>query len=127
MSTNEYIKFASLLPKSVFDDDDDKLKSVEKDGQLMFVRSTDCGKIPNISVWLEAFHVFVAIYCSKFPAEIGHLMTYTQIIQGISMSSGDNVASTMMKSLDSGVKLLLVHVPGILKTQICFRTRLLRA
>lgn len=73
----------------------------------MFVRSNDSGKI---SVWLEAFHVFVAIYCSKFPAEIGHLMTYAQIVQGISKSSGDDVASTMMKSLDSGVKLLLVRL-----------------
>ena len=71
----------------------------------MFVRSIDSGKIRNISVWLEAFHVFVAIYCSKFPAEIGHLMTYAQIVQGISKSSGDDVALTMMKSLDSGVKL----------------------
>ena len=93
----------------------------------MFVRSIDSGKIRNISVWLEAFHVFVAIYCSKFPAEIGHLMTYAQIVQGISKSSGDDVASTMMKSLDSGVKLLLVRVPGILKTRNSFRTRLLRA
>lgn len=73
----------------------------------MFVRSNDSGKI---SVWLEAFHVFVAIYCSKFPAEIGHVMTYAQIVQGISKSSGDDVASTMMKSLDSGVKLLLVRL-----------------
>ena len=93
----------------------------------MFVRSIDSGKIRNISVWLEAFHVFVAIYCSKFPAEIGHLMTYAQIVQGISKSSGDDVASTMMKSLDSGVISCSWCVPGILKTRNSFRTRLLRA
>lgn len=50
----------------------------------MFVRSNNTVKIRSISIWLEAFHVFVAIYCSKFPAEIGHLMTYAQIVQGIS-------------------------------------------
>ena len=58
----------------------------------MFICSNESGKIRNISVCPEAFHVFVAIYCSKFPAEIGHLMTYAQFVQGISKSSGDDAA-----------------------------------
>lgn len=57
----------------------------------MFVRSNNSGKIRNINIWLEAFHVFVAIDCSKFPAEIRPLMTYAQIVQGISKSTDDIV------------------------------------
>jgi hypothetical protein len=89
--SNEYVKFATLLPKSSFDVDE-KFRSEEKDGQLMFVKSSEAGQIRNINVWLEAFHIFVAIYCSKFPSEEGHLMTYAQIIQCIAKSCGEDTA-----------------------------------
>lgn len=58
----------------------------------MFVRSNSSGKIRIIFIWLEAFHVIVAIYCAKFPVEIGHLMTYAQIVQGVSKASVDDAA-----------------------------------
>ena len=88
---NEYVKFASLLPKSGFEQDD-KFKSIERDGQLIFVKSPDYGHIRTIGKWTEAFHVFVSIYCSKNPSEIGQLMTYAHIIQGIARSCGDEAA-----------------------------------
>lgn len=88
---NEFVKFASLLPKSPFDADE-KIKSIKKDGQLFFVKSTEAGQIRNLTTWLQAFHVFVPIYCSNHPSEVVHLMTYAQIIQGIAKTCGDDAA-----------------------------------
>lgn len=88
---NEFVKFATLLPKSPFDQDE-KFKSIEKDGQLVFVRTTETGQIKSITTWLQAFHVFVAIYCSNHPTEVSNLMTYAQIIQGIAKTCGDDAA-----------------------------------
>lgn len=88
---NEFVKFASLLPKSPFDADG-KFKSIEKDGQLLFIKSTEAGQIRNLTTWLQAFHVFVAIYYLNHPSEAGHLMTYAQIIQGIAKTCGDDAA-----------------------------------
>lgn len=45
---NEFVKFATLLPKSPFDLDE-KFKSIEKDGQLVFVRTTETGQIKSIT------------------------------------------------------------------------------
>ncbi|XP_061175344.1 uncharacterized protein LOC133184330 [Saccostrea echinata] len=88
---NEYIKLATLIPKSNFEQEP-KFKSVEKDGQLVFIKSNDTCQIKTIAQWMEAFHVFVALHCSKYPEEVGQLMTYAQIIQGISKSCGDEAA-----------------------------------
>ena len=88
---NEYVKLASLLPKSNYEQEP-KFKSVEKDGQLVFIKSNDTNQIKSIAQWMEAFHVFVALHCTKYPNEVGQLMTYAQIIQGISKSCGDEAA-----------------------------------
>ncbi|XP_048740487.2 uncharacterized protein LOC125654522 [Ostrea edulis] len=88
---NEYVKMASLLPKSSIEQEP-KFKSVEKDGQLVFVQTNDTNQIKSIAQWMEAFHVFVALHCTKYPNEVGQLMTYAQIIQGISKSCGDEAA-----------------------------------
>lgn len=88
---NEYIKLASLIPKSNFEQEP-KFKSVEKDGQLVFIRASENGCIKTFPQWTEAFHVFVAIYCTKYPDEVGQLMTYAQIIHGIAKSCGDDAA-----------------------------------
>lgn len=58
----------------------------------MFVKTNDTAKIKTLSQWTEAFHVFVAIYCQKHPEDVGHLMTYAQIVQGIAKSCGDEAA-----------------------------------
>lgn len=71
------------MPKNTWDrDQETKLKNVEQNGQLMFVKTNDTAKIKTLPRWTEAFHVFVAIYCQKHPENIGHLMTYAQIVQG---------------------------------------------
>lgn len=61
-------KFATLLPKSPFDADE-KFKWIEKDGQQLFVKSFEAGQKRNFTTWLQAFHVFVAIYCWNHPSE----------------------------------------------------------
>lgn len=45
---NEFVKFASLLPKSPFDADE-KFKSIEKDGQLLFIKTTEAGQVRNLT------------------------------------------------------------------------------
>lgn len=45
---NENIKLASLIPKSSFEQEP-KFKSVEKDGQLVFIKAIDNGCIKNSS------------------------------------------------------------------------------
>lgn len=79
------------MPKNTWDQEP-KFKTVEQDGQLMFVKTNDTAKIKTLSQWTEAFHVFVAIYCQKHPEDVGHLMTYAEIVQGIAKSCGDEAA-----------------------------------
>lgn len=50
------------------------------------------GVSKTLPQWTEVFHVFVAIHCTKYPDEVGQLMTFAQIIQGIAKSSGDDAA-----------------------------------
>ena len=88
---DEFVKFTSLLPKRT-SETDEKFKQVEKDGQLVFVKSNEQNQIKSISKWLEAFHVFVAIYCVQNPSEVANLMTYAQIIQGTSKGCRDEAA-----------------------------------
>lgn len=47
-----------------------KYQSVEKDGQVLLVKSTEKDSIKTITKWMEAFHIFVAIYAEKNPQEI---------------------------------------------------------
>lgn len=61
-----------------------KYQSVEKDGQVLLVKSTEIESIKTNTKWMEAFHIFVAIYAEKNPQEICNLMAYAQIVQRIS-------------------------------------------
>lgn len=86
----QYVKFASLLPPEN-ESTDNRYRSLEKEGQLIFVKHNEKNSIPNIPKWMEAFHIFVAVYSEKFPQEIGSLMTYAQTIQNIA-KPGDQTA-----------------------------------
>jgi hypothetical protein len=88
---NEYVKLSSLVTTST-NTDDSKFKQVEQDGRLLFVKTNDGQKIKTISQWLEAFLVFLGIYCEKHSGDVGHLMTYARIVQGIAKSCGDEAA-----------------------------------
>lgn len=69
------MKFASLLT-SENEPTDNKYRSMEKEGQLKFIKHSEKNSINNIPKWMEAFHIFVAVYSEKSPHEIGSLMTY---------------------------------------------------
>lgn len=89
---NEFIKFAILLPSDSDHDETDKYRSVDKNGELIFIKANERGPIKSINKWVEAFHIFVAIYAEKFPHEIGNLMTYAHTVQKIADSCGDSAA-----------------------------------
>ncbi len=40
-------------------------------------------KIVNIGIWLQAFHIFVAVYTRRFPVEAPGLMKYGEIVQDL--------------------------------------------
>lgn len=79
----DYIKFSSLL-QSNSTTENDKYKSIEKDGQLLFLKSNEKESVKTIAKWMEAFNIFVAIYAEKHPQEISNLMAYAQIVLRIS-------------------------------------------
>lgn len=64
---NEFVIFATLLSKSPFEVDE-IFKSIKKNGQLIFVKTNEAVQIKSITTWLQAFHLFVAIYCLKHPS-----------------------------------------------------------
>lgn len=89
----DYIKFSSLL-QSNLTTENDKYKSVVKDGQQLFLKSNEKESVKTIAKWMEAFHIFVAIYAEKHPPEISNLMAYAQIVKRISDACGDAAALT---------------------------------
>lgn len=60
IQSDEYVKFA-LLCKQNNPDGKDSYKTVEKDGQLIFQKTSDKTQITFIYKWIESFHVLVAI------------------------------------------------------------------
>lgn len=67
-------KFASMLPPEN-ESTDNRYRSLEKEGQSIFVKHSQTNSIPNNTKQMEAFNIFVAVYSEKFPHEIGSLMT----------------------------------------------------
>lgn len=91
--SGEFIKFSSLLkPAEADTDSKTSYHSVDKDGQLVFVKATDKPTVNSLAKWTECFHIFVAIYSEKYPLEVPNLMAYAQTIQNISRSCGDRAA-----------------------------------
>lgn len=55
--SGEFVNFSSLLPKDLTSEDNDIYKSVEREGQLVFVKAKVKDPIKTINKWMEAFHV----------------------------------------------------------------------
>ena len=49
-------------------------------------------RFDSVAHWLSAFHVFVGIYCEKYPHDIGSLMKYADTIQNLARRSCDIAA-----------------------------------
>ena len=44
--------------------------------------------IDNMTRWLAALHIFVAIFCERYPMEASNLMKHAHIITSLSKQSG---------------------------------------
>jgi hypothetical protein len=88
----EYVKLATLLSQHPSKPDNQNYNSVDKDGQLLFVRSMDRDQIKSITQWTKAFNIYVAIYTERHPTEIGNLMVYANIVQNIAEGCGEQAA-----------------------------------
>lgn len=87
----EFVKFSSLL-HSQRSAQSDNYKMTEVNGQLLFQRAPEKDSIKTLNKWLEAFHIFVAVYTENHPEEISNLMCYAQIVQRIAEACGDVAA-----------------------------------
>lgn len=85
----EYVNFLSLLPTVFTIPESNNYKSIDKDGQLLIVQSSDKDPSKSMVKWTEAFHIYVAMVAEKTPTEIGNLTLYAQTIQIIANSCGD--------------------------------------
>ena len=88
---NTYVKLSSLLPTDA-EYADNKYKSIEKEGQLIFVKQDEKKIISSVTKWMEVFHIYVAIYSEKHPQEIGNVMIYAQTIQKMADTCWDSAA-----------------------------------
>lgn len=90
---NEYIEFRLLLPKYPNRNDmQAKFVTEERDGSLAFVRAQSSSKIESLITWTRAFHIFVSVYCTRYPELISDLMQYAESIYNISKTAGDMAA-----------------------------------
>lgn len=82
-------KSASLLPPANRPTDN-SYPSIEEEGQLIFFFKHSKKNSINITKWIEAFQIFVAVYNEKSPHE--SLTTYAQTIQNIANTCWDQAA-----------------------------------
>ena len=68
-------------------------------------------RFDSVAHWLSAFHVFVGIYCEKYPHEIGSLMKYVHTIQNLARRSCDIAALMHDKTLRQRWETALVYLP----------------
>jgi hypothetical protein len=90
---NEFVSFDLLLPKKELKEIKYKFQDREGEGGPGFVKQQFMtSKVVNMAQWLEAFHVFVAIYCEKFPNESPSLMKYASIMSNVAKKSTETAA-----------------------------------
>ena len=69
-----------------------KIELMDNGVGLLTCKKTNSGSIRTFEKWLEAFHIFVAIYSSKNPNDTPSLMKHGTIVQRFSKQSGDEAA-----------------------------------
>ncbi|MEW8544663.1 MAG: hypothetical protein AB2693_14135 [Candidatus Thiodiazotropha sp.] len=85
---NQYIELNSLLPSKR----KERLELVDNGDGVIRCKKSNSSSINTIDLWLEAFHVFVAIYTAKYPTEAPSLMKHTNIVQKLAKQAGDDAA-----------------------------------
>ena len=82
-----------VLPKKELKEIKYKFQDREGDGGPGFVKQTFVTKkVMNMAQWLEAFHIFVAIYCEQFPNESPSLMKYASSVSNVANISTEAAA-----------------------------------
>lgn len=85
---NQFVEFHSLFQNN----ETDKLELVDNGSGVLTCKRSKSGSIKTVDKWFEAFHVFVAIYTARLPAEAPLLMKYADTIQRLGKQAGDAAA-----------------------------------
>lgn len=85
---NQFVEFHSLFQNN----ETDKLELVDSGNGVLTCKKSKSGSIKTVDKWFEAFHVFVAIYTARLPAEAPLLMKYADTIQRLGKQAGDAAA-----------------------------------
>ncbi|MEW8339813.1 MAG: hypothetical protein AB2708_08185 [Candidatus Thiodiazotropha taylori] len=85
---NQFVDLHTLLPSKR----KERLELVDNGDGVIRCKKSNSGSITSIDHWLEAFHVFVAIYTAKYPTEAPSLMRHTNIVQKLAKQAGDEAA-----------------------------------
>lgn len=85
---NQFIDLYTLLPSKR----KERLELVDNGDGVIRCKKSTSGSITSIDHWLEAFHVFVAIYTAKYPTEAPSLMRHMNIVHKLAKQAGDEAA-----------------------------------
>ena len=85
---NQFVELNSLLTTKR----KERIELVDNGDGVIRCKKSNTGSITSIDKWLEAFHVFVAIYTAKYPTEAPSLMKHTKIVQKLAKQAGDEAA-----------------------------------
>lgn len=85
---NQFVEFHCLFQNN----ETDKLELVDNGNGVLMCKKSKSGTIKTVDKWFEAFHVFVAIYTARLPAEAPLLMKYADTIQRLGKQAGDAAA-----------------------------------
>ena len=87
--TEEYIQLGSLLYKPTYA----KLEAVQdSDNNITFLQKEQIFYFKFFQQWVNAFRIFVSIYCQKFPAQSSNVMKYMAIIHKLYHDVGEKAA-----------------------------------
>ena len=82
IENGEFVELEKLLPRNNFDNDDDRMELVNREGQIYFVsaNSNRDNKIKNVRRWEQAFRVYAAIYSAANPHRSHEIWQYVYVI-----------------------------------------------
>ena len=77
---NSYIDFSDLLDK---DKENQPLHVMQSNNGLLTFKKTKTNKVDGWAMWNKVFHIFIEIYCLKFPSKCINLVQYLGILNNL--------------------------------------------
>ena len=74
---NSYVDLSDLLDR---DKDDQPLHVTQSNTGLLTFKKTKINKVDSWAMWNKMFHIFIEIYCLKFPSKSINLIQYSGIL-----------------------------------------------